>query len=270
MLKAKAKINRVDKPLMALSLPWTRAWVTGAGRGIGKALTLLLCAQGVDVYASARSKSDLLKLEKECEGLVGRCIISVLDITQVPEIDDLVLQWNKHDAWPDLFVLNAGTHDPFSAYDFDAQRCQRLLDVNLQGTINCLDPLLKRCIEVNTGHIAVMASVAGYRGLPTAAAYGASKAALINLTESLHADLYKTDIVLQVINPGFVRTPLTDKNDFKMPALMEVDAAATRLLKGLLSSSFELSFPRRFVLALKLLRLLPDSWYFSIVSRLVL
>ncbi len=114
-----------------------------------------------------------------------------------------------------------------------------------------------------------MASVAGYRGLPTAAAYGASKAALINLCESLWLDLKGSGIRLQVINPGFVRTPLTEKNDFKMPALIEPDEAAERILKGLLSDRFEITFPKRFVYLLKLLRILPYRWYFNLISRTV-
>jgi len=254
---------------MSMNLPWKTAWVTGAGRGIGKALVKQLSREGVTVYASSRTVSELHLLKDETPSYPGRIVPVPLDITSREQVDDLIASWEQGDGVPDLVVLNAGNHDPFPAQVFSAQRCSELLRVNLHGTINCIDPVLKSFIARDRGQLAVMASVAGYRGLPTAAAYGAGKAALINLCEALKLDLYRTSVKLQVINPGFVRTPLTDKNDFKMPALMEADQAADRIIQGLLSERFEITFPRRFTFALKLLRILPYSWYFKLISRTV-
>lgn len=254
---------------MNRKLPWKTAWVTGAGRGIGEALVKQLSKEGVTVYASSRTLTELQRLKDETSNYPGRIVPVPLNITKREQIDDLFASWEQGEGVPDLVVLNAGNHDPFSAQEFSAQRCSELFQVNLQGTINCIDPVLKSFIARDRGQLVVMASVAGYRGLPTAAAYGAGKAALINLCEALRLDLYRTSVKLQVINPGFVRTPLTDKNDFKMPALMEADQAADRIIQGLLSKRFEITFPRRFTFVLKMLRILPYSWYFKLISRTV-
>lgn len=268
---------------LVMALPWKSAWVTGAGRGIGAEVTRLLCRNGVTVYGSARTTEQLELLQQELAECSGKLIAVPLDIRDLAAVQAQFNMWDSERVLPDLVVLNAGSHDPFSAAEFSAQRCKALLDINLQGTINCLEPILYRylgevseqatggsdriLISESKGHIAVVSSVAGYRGLPTAAAYGAGKAALINLCESLYLDLQGTGIRVQLINPGFVRTPLTDKNDFPMPALMEPDEAARRIVQGLLSKRFEIVFPRRFVYWLKLFRLLPYSWYFKLISR---
>lgn len=254
---------------MSDHLPWKTAWVTGAGRGIGRALAELLCKKGLTVYVSARTIKELWSLQAHCYNGPGKIVPIPMDIRDQSQIEDMIYSWELGQGIPDLVVLNAGSHDPFSAQEFSAERCSRLLEINLQGTINCLEPVLHRFIKKEKGHLAVMASVAGYRGLPTAAAYGASKAALINLCEALWFDLKGTGVKLQVINPGFVRTPLTDKNDFKMPALLEPEDAAERILHGLLKDNFEITFPKRFVYLLKLLRLLPYSWYLKLISSTV-
>lgn len=246
---------------------WRSAWVTGAGKGIGRALVIELSKLGVDVYASARSDSDLAKLSEDCSIFAGKVIPCPLDIRDTVKINALFDTYFQ-DQLPDLFVLNAGTHDPFSAQEFSAERAERLWDVNLNGTARCLEPILKACIGKNTGQIAIMGSIAGYCGLPTAAAYGASKAALINLAESLRLDLIDTNVDLRVINPGFVRTPLTDKNDFTMPALMEPETAAKRVVTGLKSKKFEITFPRRFAWFLKCMSFLPYCVYFPLIHRM--
>lgn len=249
-------------------LPWKRVWVTGAGRGIGAALTKLLCEEGLTVYASSRTQQDLDVLQQQLSQYPGTMIPVSLDICNKENINSLIESWEKENNFPELVILNAGTHDPFPAQEFTAERCEQLIDINLMGTIKCLEPVLKHYMAHNRGHIAVMASVAGYRGLPTAAAYGASKAALIHLCEALKLDLLGTDVKLQVINPGFVRTPLTDKNTFAMPDLMEPEDAAMAIIKGLLKDRFEIAFPARFVRILKLLRLLPYNCYFRLVRRI--
>ncbi|WP_028469220.1 SDR family NAD(P)-dependent oxidoreductase [Neptunomonas japonica] len=251
------------------NLPWASVWVTGAGRGIGEALAILFAQKGLTVYASSRTTSELEILQKRSQGYSGTIIPITLDITDPHQIEVLMHSWDQGEGLPELVILNAGTHDPFPAKEFSAQRCQRVFDINLQGTINCLDPVLKRMLKSNSGQLAVMASVAGYRGLPTAAAYGASKAALIHLCEALRLDLKDSNVTLQVINPGFVRTPLTDKNEFKMPALQEPKEAAESILIGLLSTGFEIAFPSRFVYFLKLLRIFPYRWYFALIGKTV-
>lgn len=261
---------------MKSQLPWKTAWVTGASEGIGAAVSRALCASGVLVYGSARRLEQLEQLQAELRAGGGTFVPVPLDIGDAKAISALFQHWDEAGILPELAVLNAGTHDPFPAQEFEAMRCKALLDINLQGTLNCMEPLLGRYLaqsadnadQTPRGHIAVVSSVAGYRGLPTAAAYGASKAALIHLCEALHLDLYGSGVKLQLVNPGFVRTPLTDKNDFNMPALMEPQDAAQRIVRGLLRRKFEICFPRRFVYVLKLLRILPYPWYFHLVRRL--
>ena len=135
------------------------------------------------------------------------------------------------------------------------------------GAVNGLAAVLPRFIARRAGHVAVVSSVAGYRGLPSASAYGPTKAALINLCESLKPDLDRFGVKISVVNPGFVRTPLTDRNPFPMPFLMEVDDAAARLAAGLDTGKFEITFPRRFTYLVKLARILPYGLYFRLVKR---
>lgn len=169
----------------------------------------------------------------------------------------------------DLAILNAGSHNPMTAGAFSATEFRSLVETNLVGAARCLDSLLPAMIKRRSGHLVVVASVAGYVGLPTAAAYGATKAGLINLAEALKPELDAYGIKIQLVNPGFVRTPLTDKNPFRMPLLMEVDDAADALLRGLESARFEISFPWRFTVFMKLLRLLPYGLVFAITRRLL-
>jgi short-subunit dehydrogenase len=166
-------------------------------------------------------------------------------------------------------VLNAGTHAPMTASDFSAATVRRLVDINLLGVAHCLEPLLAAMRARGAGQIAVVASVAGYSGLPTAAAYGASKAGLINMCEALKPECDRIGIKLQLVNPGFVKTPLTDKNTFPMPFLMPVDRAVDRLVAGLASDRFEIVFPRRLAWLLKALRCMPYGAYFALTRRTI-
>ena len=167
----------------------------------------------------------------------------------------------------ELCVSCAGTYSPFSAQDFSAEKFRRIIEVNLMGTVNVLEAVMPAMIARRSGHIAVVSSVAGYRGLPAASAYGASKAALINMCESLKFDLDRANVKLQLVDPGFVETPLTAQNNFKMPFLMKADAAARAFYRGLLSDRFEITFPKRFAWQLKFLRCLPYGAYFALVRR---
>ena len=169
----------------------------------------------------------------------------------------------------DLAVLNAGTHIPMTAEEFSVETFRRLVETNLMGTVNGLAQIIPKFIERKRGHIAVVASVAGYRGLPTAAAYGATKAGIINMCEALKPELERHGVRLTLINPGFVETPLTDKNEFRMPYLMPVEKAADRILRGLNGTAFEVAFPWRFAFLMKVLRLLPDRLFFMLTRRMV-
>ncbi len=234
-------------------------WITGASSGIGRALALRLARDGRRVIASARSADALAELARANSNIVAW----KLDVTDAAACEKAVVEIEAAHGPLALAVLNAGTHKATPATDFRVADIRALVDINLMGTVNALAPLLAK----RTKHIAIVASVAGYSGLPTAAGYGATKAALINLCEALKPECDALGIKLQLVDPGFVKTPLTDKNDFPMPFIMEVDDAVDALVRGLASDRFEIVFPRRFAVILKFLRLLPYRLYFPLVRK---
>ncbi|TVR96748.1 MAG: SDR family NAD(P)-dependent oxidoreductase [Rhodospirillales bacterium] len=244
-------------------------WLTGAGKGLGRAVALELARRGDRVAASARTEADLVTLATDANELDGQIRPFPLDVTDEEANAATVAAIEQQMGPINLAILNAGTHAPISADAFTATTFRTLVEVNLMGTVHGIAALLPRFIGRRSGHIAVVASVAGYRGLPTSAAYGATKAALINMCEALKPELDRAGVRIALVNPGFVRTPLTDRNPFPMPFLMEADDAARRLVVGLDSGRFEITFPRRFTWGLKLLRCLPYALYFPLVGRLL-
>ncbi|MBP0048892.1 SDR family NAD(P)-dependent oxidoreductase [Marinobacterium sp. AK62] len=250
-------------------LPWRLAWITGAGTGIGRATALALAERGCDVLVSGRRYEPLNEVVQTAveSGLEGRIRPLVLDVTRPgayrQALDTIEREWTL----PDLVILNAGTHHAMTLDEFSVKPCRDLMEVNYFAVMSGLEVLVPAMRRRGRGQIACTASLAGYRGLPTAAAYGASKAALINACEALQVELQGTGVRLQVINPGFVKTPLTDRNRFEMPQLISAEEAARALLKGLTSNRFEIRFPRLFALFMASLKLLPDNLYFRLIKR---
>lgn len=242
------------------------AWVTGAGSGIGRALAVRLARDGWQVAVSARTVADLETVAAE---VPDRIHPYPLDVTDADAARDTVARIEARLGQIDLAVLNAGTYRPDTADDFDVGAFGATVDVNLMGRVHCLAPLLPRMLGRRSGHIAVVSSVAGYVGLPGAAAYGATKAALINMCEALHPQLAARHVRLSVVNPGFVDTPLTQKNDFPMPFLISANEAVDHILRGLRAGRFEIAFPWKMVLSLKLLALLPAPLFFAITRRMM-
>jgi NAD(P)-dependent dehydrogenase (short-subunit alcohol dehydrogenase family) len=244
-------------------LPWKTAWVTGASTGIGRDVALLLAARGVKVAASARSAEKLAAL--------GPAVLAVpLDVTD-PESCRAAVQRIESELGPiDLAVLGAGTYTPVAIDNLDPARFAQMMGTNYMGVVNCISALAPGMIARRSGHLSWIASVAGYMGLPKAAAYGPTKAALINLAESLYPEMKAKGVSVSVINPGFVETPLTAQNDFDMPFLMKPEDAARRTIEGLAAGRFEVAYPRRFVAILKALRLLPYPLFFKLIARAVL
>jgi len=240
-----------------------RVWLIGASYGIGAALARELLSRGAQVALSARKRE---LLEQVAAGHAAARVqpLDITDHASVLAARDALLQ-----AWGgiDLVLVVAGTHTEMRAQDFDIARARQLLEVNLHGVLNCVDAALPPLLAQGTGGIAIVSSVAGYIGLPRALIYGASKAALINFTESLYGDLRPRGIGVYLVNPGFVDTPLTQKNDFEMPALMKAEDAARVTLDEIAAGRFEIHFPKRFTRALKLLRVLPYRWQLWAVRR---
>lgn len=244
-------------------------WITGGSQGLGRALALRLADEGARVVVSARGEEDLNAVVRDAGSRPGKIDALPLDVTEPEAVAEAVARIESTHGPLSLAVLNAGTHKPDSAVGFAADGLAKLMNVNVMGVAHGLDAVLPRFLDRGRGHIAIVGSVAGYGGLPYASAYGASKAALINMAESLQPQLAARGIKLQIVNPGFVRTPLTDKNDFKMPFLMEPDAAAEAFVAGLRSDRFEIVFPRRLAYLMKLMSLLPYGLYFRLTRRLL-
>ena len=253
---------------MTLPLSWTdrKVWIVGASSGIGMALARGLAARGARLALSARSAEALKTLAVGLLGAGHRALpLDVLDAEAVARASQtLNEEWGGIDA----VVLAAAAYTPMRAFALDLDAARTTVRVNIEGPLNCLAAVIPGMLSAGRGQIAIVASVAGYRGLPQALAYGASKAALINMAETLRLDLGERGIKVQVINPGFVRTPMTAQNEFKMPALMEPEQAARCIADGLESDRFEIHFPARFTLLLKLMRILPYRLYFPLVRRI--
>ena len=239
-------------------------WITGASSGIGRATALELAKRGDRVIASARSGTELDELARSAAGILPWPI----DVTDGVGVQAMVAAAEAAHGPIDVALLNAGTHAPVNAADFTAEGLRALCELNLFGTANCLETSFARMMPRGRGRIVVMSSSAGFGGLPTAAYYAASKAALTTMVEALRFDAVKAGIVLQIVHPGFVDTPLTKKNSFKMPFLLSPAKAARRIASGMERDGFEIAFPRRLVWPLKLARLLPYPLYFALMSRI--
>ena len=247
--------------LNATLAPWTgkRCWIVGASSGIGQALARQLQQRGAHVVASARNADALHALAAQAP---ERTTVLPLDVST----GDLHAAARVVGP-PDLVVYCAGHYRPMRAAEFDLADAMRHMDVNYIGALRLLDAVLPAMRARRAGHISLVASVAGYRALPLALAYGPTKAALIQLAETLYMDLRADSVGVSVVNPGFVETPMTAANRFKMPALMSAQDAAAEMLRGWERGQFEIHFPKRFTLGLKLMRLLPFSLYQALVRQ---
>lgn len=242
------------------------AWVTGASSGIGAAVAERLAAKGFTVAVTARREDELAKLAAKATG-PGRLVPYPGDVTDGPGMEALVGRIEADLGPIALTLLNAGVYLPVKGQALDRENFDKTFDVNLKGTVNCLIPVAQAMQQAGRGQIAIVASVAGYFGLPTAASYGASKAALINLAEALKFDFDNQGITLQVIAPGFVDTPATADNPFPMPFLISVGKASRRIVEGLESGRFEVTFPRKFTYALKTIRIMPYWLFFPVIAK---
>lgn len=243
-------------------------WITGASTGIGRELARQYAEAGNIVFATARSQDNLNSLVEQSAAYEGSITALPGDVCDAGGLSDLFETIISTVGAPDLVVLNAGTHKPTSGTDFVLEDHLRLMDINFNGVLNGLNACLPSMLERRTGQIAVVASVAGYRGLPRAGAYGASKAGLINLCESMKPELEEAGIDLRVVCPGFIKTPLTDLNDFPMPFLMPVDKAVKAMIKGLKGKKFQIVFPWQMGIVMQILRRMPNWLFFSITRKI--
>jgi short-subunit dehydrogenase len=226
-----------------------KIWLVGGSTGIGAALARKLADDGKEVVVSARSEDDLKKVASHSD----KISYVVCDLTNRNSIASAI----GHVGDYDCAIQCAGYYDTDHVGTFDAELFKKHYAINVEGTGNWLDPVLKYFRKKNKGRLVIIASVAGYHGLPKALSYGSTKAALINLTEAIACELHGSGISVQMVNPGFVKTRLTDKNDFEMPMMLTPDEAADAIVKGMKKGKFEISFPWKFTKPLRWFTNLP-------------
>ena len=242
------------------------AWIIGGGSGIGAAVAHLLAKRGWTVAISGRREEKLAAVAKGYPTISGY----PLDVTDGDAIAATVHKIAADLGRIDLFIFGAAAWQPMDVGDYDYEKFSKVVDTNYLGVIRVANPVIEQMKRQGSGHFAVIASVAGYFGLPRSAAYSSTKAGLINLLETMRAELAPSKVVVRMIAPGFVKSELTDKNDFPMPFLMETDVAAERIVDGLTrSDAFEIAFPKRMVWLMKTVRWLPYPIFFWLTGKMI-
>lgn len=234
-----------------------RYWLVGASDGLGAALALRLSRAGADVVLSARSED---KLNDLANSLPGKADVVTLDVSD----NDSVVAAAKTVGAVDGVVYLAGVYWPFGAKDWDAEQANAMADINFTGLMRVMGQVVPDMVARDAGHIVITSSLTGFRGLPGSIGYTASKAATMSLAECMYADLRKTGVQVQVVNPGFIKTQLTEKNDFKMPFLMTPEEASQEVFEHMNTEKFKKSFPFAFSLVFRGSQFLPDWLYFRI------
>lgn len=241
-------------------------WIIGASNGIGESLVHKFCSQGYDLAISARDEKKLQEIAGSLKD--HQILIEKLDVVDVSSIENAQQNILQKFEKIDLVIFCPALYKPMSALNFNLDEAKEINEVNFVGFLNFLKIIIPQMQKQKHGQIAAIASVAGYFGLPNSFAYGASKAAMINLCEGIYHDLKKNNIDLSVINPGFIATRLTAQNKFKMPFLISTNEAADYIYKGLAAKKFEIHFPKKFTLILKVLRLLPYKILLFLTKKL--
>jgi short-subunit dehydrogenase len=242
-----------------------KIWITGASSGIGKALALKFAKENWQVLISARRKKLLDEISQNVN--ISAFPLDVTNDNEVKETFSNIINKFKD---VDLCVFCSGAYDPKLEQEINKVQIRKIMDVNFFGVLNCIKTVEDYFKKKKEGHISIVSSVAAYRGLPNSSGYGPSKAALTNLTESLYFDFKKFNVRISLVSPGFIKTPLTDKNSFEMPFIKSSEYAAEKMYNGLIkSNAFEITFPKSLTTILKLLRILPYRIYLLLVDKLI-
>lgn len=242
-------------------------WLTGASSGIGEALAFELGRRGAHVVLSARRAEQLEEIAEKIAAAGGHAAVFVLDVTDSNAVSETAHAIRKQFGKIDTFIANAGTYLPTEVQKFSHIDEVRMMDLNYGAMVSGIEAVLPDMIAKRSGHVVGVASLSGYRGLPRSAGYSASKAAMIHFLESLRFDVEKFRILVTVVNPGFVKTPLTDKNDFPMPFLVSPERAAVIIADGIERGKCEVHFPWTFSWLMKLLRVVPYPLYHLLVRK---
>ncbi len=235
--------------------------------GIGRSVAFELASRGAITVLTARNEETLDEVRQEVTALGAQALVKPGDVTDLDRMKSIATEIESELGGVDILIANAGTHVLTQPENFDTAEYIDLMDINYGGTLRCMEAVLPSMLESKSGHIVGIASLAGLRGLPTAGAYSASKGAVINFLQSVRFDLQAHGIGVTIVNPGFVRTPLTDKNEFHMPFLIEPDKAARIICNAISRERKEVSFPFPFSWTIRLLRLLPHPLYNRIMKQ---
>ena len=240
-------------------------WITGGSTGIGKALAIKFAQEGWNVAISAR-RENLLKEISDMNNNISSFPLDVTDKSKCTEVFKSIIDKFGN---LDICFFSTGTWDPKKEKDIDLDQIENVFKVNFFGTLNSIKCVEKYFKDKKSGIITIVSSIAGYRGLPNSTGYGPSKSALNNLAESLYFDFKKSNVRVCLVSPGFIKTPMTDKNDFKMPFLKTTEYAANKIYNGLVNSNvFEIHFPKSLTLILKIFSFLPSKIYFGLVGKM--
>lgn len=240
-----------------------RVWIIGASHGIGQALAEKLHAKGAKLTLSGRSEE---KLQDLCGNLSGSIPLAV-DVTERSHVAQATKNLKEQWSAVDIIIHCAGDYLPMSSEAADFDKARQIAEVNFMSYFNLLEFALPMFKERSSSHLVMVGSVAGYVGLPNGFGYCASKAAVINLAESLKVELEQSGIDVRLVSPGFVKTRLTNKNSFEMPGILSVEDAADEIIQGLAKRAFEIHFPKKFTFLLKLLQYLPYPLLFSALRK---
>ena len=241
-----------------------KIWITGASSGIGRALAIKFSNEGWQVAASARRENLLNDLNKNNPNIHA----FVLDVKDEKSVRNVFQNILKKFETLDICVFATGIHDPEAEKKLSSEKIREIMETNFFGTLNCIMAVNSFFREKKDGHIAIVSSVAGYRGLPAASGYCASKAALTSLAESLYFDFKRKNVKVSLISPGFIKTPMTDQNTFPMPMIKSPEFAAEQIYIGLIKKNgFEIHFPKILTYMMKFLRILPSSIYFRFLEK---
>ncbi len=225
-------------------------WLIGASEGLGRALAQVLSSRGAKLILSSRNTE---RLESLCETLPDARTVPI-DVTDLETVRGAVAAVGEVDG----LIYNAGAYEPMTSSEWDTETALAISDVNYSGAVRVLGETVPGLVLAGKGDITLIGSLAGYRGLPAAIGYGASKAALISLAETMRFDLAGTGVTVRIVNPGFIKTRLTEKNSFKMPMLMTPEDAASRVVRAMEKRRFRTDFPAPFSWAIRVLDFLPD------------
>jgi short-subunit dehydrogenase len=240
-------------------------WITGGSTGIGKALAVKFASKDWNVAVSARREELLNELSNQYENISA----FPLDVTDKQKCAEVFDQIKKKYEDIDICFFSTGTWNPKKEKEIDIEQIEEVFKINFFGTVNTIKAVEQYFRDRKKGTITIVSSIAGYRGLPNSTGYGPSKSALNNLAESLYFDFKRFGVRVCLVSPGFIKTPMTDKNDFKMPFIKTTDYAANKIYDGLINKNvFEIHFPKSLTIILKILSFLPSRLYFSLVGQM--